>query len=290
MKPENRLMRTKTMRLPMMVLLLAGFVSLSGCIVTHKVLDLRKERETRIKEATNFWSLSAVRSAHIIAGSDVFACTEFRDSPADAPQAYTINLSQASRIGKTFADVMPVGYRRTKSPRGAEEQPDVVWYLYPLQEAQKGCGKATGENPFPVTALKIETVQIHPEDQSRLPAILLSPDGGAANEGRIIEVSFASGVPRQVVLAEMGLPASYEDLNGVRSEVYKFRQGYSQPAKISRAVFHGAADIMTVGLWEVVATPTEYVFSGTDMLVRVTYNRYERVDSVEYFQGGAQGK
>jgi hypothetical protein len=193
MKPENRLMRTKTMRLPMMVLLLAGFVSLSGCIVTHKVLDLRKERETRIKEATNFWSLSAVRSAHIIAGSDVFACTEFRDSPADAPQAYTINLSQASRIGKTFADVMPVGYRRTKSPRGAEEQPDVVWYLYPLQEAQKGCGKATGESPFPVTALKIETVQIHPEDQSRLPAILLSPDGGAANEGRIIEVSFASG-------------------------------------------------------------------------------------------------
>jgi len=101
---------------------------------------------------------------------------------------------------------------------------------------------------------------------------------------------FAPGVPRQVVLAEMGLPASYEDRDGVRSEVYKFRQGYSQPAKISRAVFHGAADIMTVGLWEVVATPTEYVFSGTDMLVRVTYNRYDRVDTVEYFQGGAQDK
>jgi hypothetical protein len=101
---------------------------------------------------------------------------------------------------------------------------------------------------------------------------------------------FAPGVPRQVVLAEMGLPASYDDRDGVRSEVYKFKQGYSPPAKISRAVWHGAADIMTVGLWEVVGTPTEYVFSGTDMLVRVTYNRYERVDSVEYFQGGAQGK
>jgi hypothetical protein len=101
---------------------------------------------------------------------------------------------------------------------------------------------------------------------------------------------FAPGVPRQVVLAEMGLPASYEDRNGVRSEVYKFRQGYSQPAKISRAVLHGAADIMTVGLWEVVGTPTEYVFSGTDMLVRVTYNRYDRVDTVECFQGGEPGK
>jgi len=101
---------------------------------------------------------------------------------------------------------------------------------------------------------------------------------------------FTPGVPRQVVLAEMGLPASYEDRNGVRSEVYKFRQGYSQPAKISRAVLHGAADIVTVGLWEVVGTPTEYVFSGTDMLVLVTYNRYDRVDTVEYFQGGEQGK
>lgn len=193
MKPEGRLMRTATMRLPMSVLLLAGLVCLSGCIVTHKVLDLRKERETRVKEATNFWSLSAVRSAHIIAGSEVFACTEFRDSPADAPQAYTINLSQASRIGKTYADFMPAGYRRTESPRETEEQPDVIWYLYPLQEAQKGCSKATGESPFPVTALKIETVQIHHEDQSRLPAILLSPDGGADSEGRIIEVSFAPG-------------------------------------------------------------------------------------------------
>jgi len=72
--------------------------------------------------------------------------------------------------------------------------------------------------------------------------------------------------------------------------VYKFRQGYSQPAKISRAVLHGAADIVTVGLWEVVGTPTEYVFSGTDMLILVTYNRYDRVDIVEYFQGGQQGK
>jgi hypothetical protein len=101
---------------------------------------------------------------------------------------------------------------------------------------------------------------------------------------------FRPGVPRQVVLAEMGLPTGYEDRNGVRSEVYKFRQGYSQPAKISRAVLHGAADIVTVGLWEVVGTPTEYVFSGTDMLVLVTYNRYNRVDTVEYFQGGEQGK
>jgi len=191
MKPESRQTRVTTMSLLMMVLLLTGSVCFSGCIFTPKVLDLRKEREMRTKEATNFWSLSAVRSAHVIAGGEVFACVQFRDSPSDAPQDYTINLSQTSRIGKTYADFMPAGYGRTESSHETEAQADMAWYLYPLLEAQKGCGDAPGNNPFPETALKVETVQMHREDQSRLPGILLSPDGGAANKDRVIEVSFA---------------------------------------------------------------------------------------------------
>jgi hypothetical protein len=238
MKLESRRLRTETIRLPMIVLLLAGLVSLSGCVVTNKVLDLRKERETRVKEATNFWSLSAVRSAHIMAGSEIFACTDFRDFPADAPQAYTINLSQASRIGKTYADFMPAGYSRTESPRGTEEQPDVAWYLYPLQEAQKGCSKATGESPFPVTALKIETVQIHHEDQSRLPAILLSPDGGAANEGRIIEVSFASGdhgtrADPELKKESMAGPSNTGDVLGVQVQAGLFPAGQNIEGRVA---------------------------------------------------------
>jgi hypothetical protein len=161
-------------------------------MVTNKVLDLRKEHEARIKEATNFWSLSAVRSAHAMPGGEVFACAEFRDSLADTPQAYTIDLSQASRIGKTYADFMPAGYRRTERPVETEAQADMTWYLYPLPEAQKGCSKAAAESSFPVSALKIETVQIHREDQLRLPEILVASEGGTADQDRIIEVSFAS--------------------------------------------------------------------------------------------------
>ena len=101
---------------------------------------------------------------------------------------------------------------------------------------------------------------------------------------------FKPGVPRQVILAEMGLPTGYENRNGVRSEVYKFKQGYSQEAKISRAVLHGTADILTFGLWEAVGTPTEYIFSGTDMMVLVTYNGNDRVETVEYFKGGEQSQ
>jgi hypothetical protein len=101
---------------------------------------------------------------------------------------------------------------------------------------------------------------------------------------------FTPGIPRQVVMAEMGMPSSYDDRDGVRSEVYKFKQGYSQEAKISRAVLHGAADVFTWGLWEAVGTPVEYYFSGKDTMVLVTYNQNDRVETVKYFQGGEQGK
>jgi hypothetical protein len=94
------------------------------------------------------------------------------------------------------------------------------------------------------------------------------------------------GVPRSVVIAEMGAPSSYEELQGTRTEVYKFKQGYSAPNKISRAVFHGTADVITFGLWEVVATPGEYYFSGTDTIVMVSYDAANRVEKVQYVKGG----
>jgi hypothetical protein len=197
-------------------ILLAGFVSLSGCI-TNKVLDLRKKHEMQTKEATNFWSLSAVRSAHVMPSGEVFACTEFRDSPVDEPQAYTINLSQTSRIGKTYTDFMPAAYGRTEGPRSAKVQADMTWYLYPLLEARKGCMNGAGEAPFPATGLKVETVQMHREDQSRLPGILPSPDGASSKEARVIEVSFASAGHGAKAGAEVknGLPAGPSSLRDV---------------------------------------------------------------------------
>ncbi len=184
-------LKYRLQRMIIMCLLLAGIVNLSGCLATNKVLDLRKERETQTKEAINFWSLAAVRSAHVMPDGEVFACVEFRDSPADEPQVYTINLSRTPQVGKTYADFMPAGSVRTEQPRAEGEQAELACYLYPLQWAQKGCVDATNESPSPVSALKIENIQAHRDDQSRLPGILLSPDGRADNEWRIFEVSFA---------------------------------------------------------------------------------------------------
>jgi len=168
-----------------LVLLSYVTMTLSGC-VTKYVLERRQEREARVKEKTNFWSLSAVTSAQIVSGTEVFACVELRDSPSDTPEAFTINLSQTQHIGRTFSHFMPAGY----VPSGPAEGP--AWYLYPLREALKGCVRATGESPFPVAELKVETLRIDREDQPRLPQILHASETAPSDKGRVVDVCFHS--------------------------------------------------------------------------------------------------
>jgi hypothetical protein len=189
MKPESRQPTNIDKRIFAATAVLLGLLSLSGCI-TNKVFELRQARETRIKEATNFWSLAAVRSGHVVSGGDAFACVEFRDSPGEATQAYTINLSQASGLGRPFADFMPASHGRSGTAHESKASAEVAWRLYPLQEAQKGCDKAAGESPSPVSEIKVDTLQIPRKDQSRLPEMLFSHDGAAASVIRLIEVSF----------------------------------------------------------------------------------------------------
>jgi hypothetical protein len=91
---------------------------------------------------------------------------------------------------------------------------------------------------------------------------------------------FAVGTPRSLLLAEFGMPTASELRDGKKYEIYKFVQGYSAGAKAGRAVFHGAADVLTLGLWEVIGTPVEGTFSGDEMAYEVGYDGNNRVDEV----------
>ena len=91
---------------------------------------------------------------------------------------------------------------------------------------------------------------------------------------------FKTGTPRALLLAEFGLPTLAETRDGRKYEIYKFVQGYSGGAKAGRAVFHGAADVVTLGLWEIVATPTESVFDGDNMAYQVRYDDTDHIDEV----------
>lgn len=88
------------------------------------------------------------------------------------------------------------------------------------------------------------------------------------------------GTRRSLVLAEFGHPVASEKNDEGRVDVYKFTQGYSSGAKAGRAMIHGAADVVTLGLWEVVGTPTEAAFDGREMAVEIQYDENDIVKTV----------
>jgi len=88
------------------------------------------------------------------------------------------------------------------------------------------------------------------------------------------------GTPRSIVIAELGQPTSIEVKNNKRTDYFSFVQGYSKGTKTGRAVFHGAADVLTLGLWEVVGTPTEAIFSGDKVIYEVIYDKDDKVEKV----------
>ena len=92
------------------------------------------------------------------------------------------------------------------------------------------------------------------------------------------------GNRRADVVAELGAPVLSEEKDGKKKDVIVFRQGYSKGNKTSRALFHGVADIFSLGLWEIIGTPTEIIADGRDVRVEVFYDANENVEKVNYLQ------
>ena len=92
---------------------------------------------------------------------------------------------------------------------------------------------------------------------------------------------------RDLVRAELGQPISYgKDNEGNETEVYSFMDGYSTATKSSRAVFHFAADVVTLGLWELVGNPIEGAYKGDKRVARVTYKN-SKISKVEHLTAPA---
>ena len=88
------------------------------------------------------------------------------------------------------------------------------------------------------------------------------------------------GTPRSMVVGELDPPVWSGERAGAKVEVFAFVDGYSKATKAARAFFHAAADVFTLGLWEVVGTPTEAIFTGSKMKVEVVYDTHDQVVSV----------
>ncbi len=89
----------------------------------------------------------------------------------------------------------------------------------------------------------------------------------------------AQGMPRSLILAEIGPPIASENKpDGKRVDVFSFMQGYSTANRVGRTLFHGVADVATLGLWEVLAIPAESAFDGKKTAFEVTYDSSDRVE------------
>jgi hypothetical protein len=82
----------------------------------------------------------------------------------------------------------------------------------------------------------------------------------------------SAGTPRAKILAEFGAPINTKTKDGKKTDVYSFTQGYSSAAKAGRVFLHGAADIMTLGLWELVGGSVEGAYNGEKVSFQVTYD------------------
>lgn len=92
---------------------------------------------------------------------------------------------------------------------------------------------------------------------------------------------FKVGTPRVQIIGEFGLPTvSDKAKNGKICEIFSFTQGYAKGSKAGRAVVHGVADVLTLGLWEVVGRPTETAFSGDQVAYQVCYDENNIVQEV----------
>ena len=85
------------------------------------------------------------------------------------------------------------------------------------------------------------------------------------------------GRMRSEVLAEMGQPLATEIRDGQRVDVFSFKQGQDEAFNFGRAVGHGVADVLTLGIWEVAGTPTEMALKAKRISFEVTYDASDRV-------------
>jgi hypothetical protein len=103
----------------------------------------------------------------------------------------------------------------------------------------------------------------------------------AANQPGPKDLSlFTKGTPRAKLIAEFGSPINTEIKEGVRRDIFKFTHGYAAGVRAGRAILHGAADVVTLGLWEVVGTPAEGYLNGTQLSAEVIYDNQDAVAKV----------
>jgi hypothetical protein len=89
-----------------------------------------------------------------------------------------------------------------------------------------------------------------------------------------------TGWSRDAVVEKLGAPrSSTRNADGTREDMYEFYEGSSTGWKVFRGIFHLGADIFTLALWEILATPSEYLLRGDKITAQATFDKNDRLTS-----------
>lgn len=91
---------------------------------------------------------------------------------------------------------------------------------------------------------------------------------------------FRLGTPKSLITAEFGSPQATIKREGKEYEIYAFTTGSHTGVKATKAALWAAADILTLGLAEIVGTPVETIIRSKDMAYEVSFDSNSTVDRV----------
>lgn len=103
----------------------------------------------------------------------------------------------------------------------------------------------------------------------------------AASQPEAKKISlFKVGTPKSLIAAEFGTPQATIKRNGKEYEIYAFTTGSHTGVKAAKVAVYIAADILTLGLAELVGTPVETLIRSKDMAYEVSFDKNHLVDHV----------
>ena len=91
---------------------------------------------------------------------------------------------------------------------------------------------------------------------------------------------FRVGTPKEKLIAYFGAPTSTIVRNGVTYDVYTFTNGSNGSTKFFKCLLYGICDLATLGITEIIFTPTESALRSRDKAYEVSYDADGRVATV----------
>lgn len=88
------------------------------------------------------------------------------------------------------------------------------------------------------------------------------------------------GWSREAVIEKLGAPrSSVRKADSTRVELYDFHEGSETGWNIGRGIVHLVMDVLSLGVWETIATRMEYAIRGDKLTGQATFDKDDRLAS-----------